>query len=280
MVSRVDEVKTAVRGRYARFAADGGLEESCCASLTSAQVGFAVDHGLYSDAQMATVPDTARRLSRGCGNPTGFAELTPGLAVVDLGCGGGIDVVLAARQIGPTGTVTGVDMTPEMIDRAREATTEAGLAERVTFLVADLVGTGLADASVDVVISNCVINLCPDKDAVYAEIFRLLRPGGRVAISDITLSEPIDPTLVAYFREGWAGCLGGAIPEAEYLRLVSDAGFSHPVIVARRTLGESELSAMSCCPGEKYATPPAAGALAAVSGMVESIKFTATKPTR
>ena len=228
---------------------------------------------LYSDAQMVDVPDTSRKLSRGCGNPTAFADLTPGEAVADLGCGGGIDVILAARQVGPTGSVTGVDMTPEMINRARNAATEAGLGEQVTVLVADMAATGLADASVDVVISNCVINLSPDKDAVYAEIFRILRPGGRVAISDITLSEPIDPELSARLQDSWAGCMGGAIPETDYVRIVSEAGFTDPVITTRHTLGEK------CCPGEKYATSPPTADLAAVAGTVDSIKFTATKPT-
>lgn len=279
MVHTLAEIKATVRGRYGPFADAGGVEESCCATQAPADGSFAVDHGLYSSEQMATVPPTARKLSRGCGNPTAFAGLTAGETVVDLGCGGGIDIILAARQVGPAGAVTGVDMTPQMIARARGAATEAGLSEQVTFLVADLAATGLPDASVDVVISNCVINLCPDKDAVYTEIFRILRPGGRVAISDITLSAPLTPELAAHFQDSWAGCMGGAIPEGDYLRIVSEAGFSDPVITARHTLGESELAAMSCCPGEKYATPPAPADLAAVAGTVDSIKFTATKPT-
>lgn len=274
----VGDIKAMVRGRYGPFAAAGGVEGSCCAAQVPADAGNAVDHGLYSDGQLATVPATARRLSRGCGNPTAFADLVPGETVVDLGCGGGIDVTLAARQVGPTGAVTGIDMTPEMIDRAREAAGEAGLGDQVTFLLADMAATGLADASIEVVISNCVINLSPEKDVVYAEIFRILRPGGRVAISDITLSQPLAPGLSARFQDSWAGCMGGAMPETDYLRIVSEAGFSDLVITTRHTLARGELAAMSCCPGEKYAEPPATADLAAVAGQVESIKFTATKP--
>ncbi len=275
----VAEIKATVRGRYGPFAAAGGVEESCCATPAT-DVSFAVDHGLYSDAQVATVPPIARRLSRGCGNPTAFAGLTPTETVVDLGCGGGIDVILAARQVGSGGSVTGVDMTPEMIARARQAAAEARLNGHVAFVVADLAAPGLRNASVDVVISNCVINLCPDKDAVFAEVFRVLRPGGRVAISDIMLSQQIAPEVSARFEDSWAGCTGGAIPDTNYLQIVSEAGFSHPVIVARHTLGEGELAAMSCCPGEPYASPPRPADLATVAGTVESIKFTATKPIR
>jgi len=199
--------------------------------------------------------------------------------VVDFGCGGGIDVVLAARQVGPTGRVIGIDMTPEMITRAAESVTEAAVGDRVELKVCDMAATGLADASVDVVLSNCVINLSPDKQAVYAEALRILRPGGRLAISDVVLSEPIDPALAAVFAASWVGCMGGAIPETDYLQMVSAAGFTTPTVAARHTLGAGELAAMSCCPGQRYTTGPAAADLAAVAGTVLSIKFTATKPT-
>lgn len=278
MVHTIDDIKTIVRGRYGPFAAAGGVRRSCCAAQAPADVRFAVDHGPYSDAQTATVPDTARKLSRGCGNPLSFAGLRAGDTVVDLGCGGGIDVVLAARQVGPGGHVTGVDMTPEMISRARESVDEAALNDRVEFVVADMAATGLPSDSVDVVLSNCVINLSPDKDAVYAEIFRVLRPGGRVAMSDIVLSEPIAPDLSARFAASWTGCMGGSLPEEDYFEVMAAAGFSAPTVIARHILGTAELSAMSCCPGENYATPPAAADLAAVEGFVVSIKFTATKP--
>jgi len=280
VLATVQDIKAAVRARYGAFAAAGGVEESCCAAQPpAAEVCFAVDHGLYSAAQLAAVPATARNLSRGCGNPLAFAALDAGDTVVDFGCGGGIDVVLAARQVGPTGRVIGIDMTPEMITRAAESVTEAAVGDRVELKVCDMAATGLADASVDVVLSNCVINLSPDKQAVYAEALRILRPGGRLAISDVVLSEPIDPALAAVFAASWVGCMGGAIPETDYLQMVSAAGFTTPTVAARHTLGAGELAAMSCCPGQRYTTPPAPADLAAVAGTVLSIKFTATKPT-
>jgi len=167
-----------------------------------AEVSFDVDHGLYGSEDLASVPDAARKLSRGCGNPVEFAGVTAGEVVVDVGCGGGIDVILAALLVGDRGSVTGVDMAPEMIERARQAVIQAGVAERTSFVVADMAHTGFPDPSVDVIISNCVINLDPEKEAVYRyrEIVRVLRPGGRIAICDIVLSEPIDSALSARFR--------------------------------------------------------------------------------
>lgn len=278
MLTSVEDIRAAVRDRYGRFAADGGVAEACCASPEPAERSFAVDHSLYSSGELAGVPDAARKLSRGCGNPVGFAELRTGETVVDLGCGGGIDVILAARQVGVHGSVIGVDTSPEMVKRAGEAVIEAGVAEGTDFVVADIAHTGIPDASVDVIISNCVINLDPDEDSVYQEIVRFLRPGGRIAISDIVLSEPIDSALSAQFRVSWPGCLGGAIPEADYLRLIRSAGLTEPAVISRHSLDERELISMSCCPGEDYVPAPPAGELAAVQGKVTSIKFTATKP--
>jgi arsenite methyltransferase len=278
MLTSVKDIRAAVRDRYGRFAADGGIAEACCASQVPAEVSFAVDHGLYGSEELACVPGAARKLSRGCGNPVGFAGVTAGEVVVDVGCGGGIDVILAALLVGDRGSVTGVDMAPEMIERARQAVIEAGVAERTSFVVADMAHTGIPDASVDVIISNCVINLDPEKEAVYREIVRILRPGGRMAISDIVLSEPIDLALSARFRASWPGCVGGAVPEADYLRMIRSAGLTEPLVIARHSLSEQELMSMSCCPGENYVPAPPAGELAAVRGKVTSIKFTATKP--
>jgi SAM-dependent methyltransferase len=237
-----------------------------------------VDQGLYGQAELALVPEIALNLSRGCGNPTGFANLQPGDVVVDFGCGGGIDVILAAHKVGTEGRVIGIDGAPQMIERAKQAVAEAGLQERnIEFRTAYLDETQLPDGFADVVTSNCVINLCPDKDAVYEEAFRILRPSGRIAISDIVLTENIAPELRERFQSTWAGCLGGAIPEEDYWQTVNLAGFAEIQIVARHLLTPEELEAMACCPGEEFTPPPSKEDRAAVEGKVTSVKFTAMK---
>lgn len=271
----ITDIPQVVRRRYSVFATSGGRQESCCATAQTS-LNFAVDHSLYSEAELARVPDLSCNLARGCGNPTGFANLLPGEVVVDFGAGGGIDVILAARQVGAEGKVVGVDFTPEMVERAREGVVEAGLGDwDVDVRVCDMASTRLPDASVDVVISNCVINLAPDKETVYRETRRILRPGGRLAISDMVLSGPIPSAARERFRATWAGCLGGMIPETEYLDLVRRAGFSDIKVVARHHLGGEELEAMSRCPGREFCpeTPP--DDLALVEGKAESLKFTA-----
>ena len=238
-----------------------------------------MDQGLYGEAELSLVPEVALNLSRGCGNPTGFADLQPGDLVVDFGCGGGIDIILAAHKVGPQGKVVGVDFAPQMIERATQAVAEAGLRDRVIELrVADMERTELLDGSADVVISNCVVNLCPDKDAVYREAFRILRSGGRLAISDIVLTETIDPELRGRFHSTWAGCLGGAIPGEEYWQTVTKAGFAELQIVARHLLMPDELAAMACCPGEEFTPAPSQEDRSLMEGKVASIKFTAVKP--
>jgi SAM-dependent methyltransferase len=198
--------------------------------------------------------------------------------VADFGCGGGIDVILAAHKVGPQGRVIGIDFAPEMIERAKQAIEAAGLQDRdIELGVADMASTRLPESRVDVVISNCVINLIPDKAAVYQEAFRILKPGGRVAISDIVLTDKIDPELKERFQATWPGCLGGAIPEDEYLNMIREAGFAEVQIVSRHLLTPVELEAMACCPGEKFTTPPAKEDLFAVQGKVSSIKFRAIK---
>lgn len=199
---------------------------------------------------------------------------------MDFGCGGGIDVILAARKVGPQGRVIGVDFAPQMIERARHAVAEAGLQNGpIELRVGDLEETRLPDGCADVVTSNCVINLCPNKGAVYQEAFRILRPGARLAISDIVLTEDIDPQLRHRFQSTWAGCLGGAIPEEDYWQTVRKAGFAHIQIVARHILTPEELEAMACCPGEEFTPPPTKQDRVLVEGKVASVKFTAAKPS-
>lgn len=224
------------------------------------------------------MPETALDLARGCGNPTGFAQLQPGEVVVDFGCGGGIDVILAAHKVGPQGKVVGIDMAPHMIEQAKQAVAAASLQDRdIEFKVAELEKSPLSDTYADVIISNCVINLCPDKEAVYREAYRVLRPGGRLAISDIVMAEAIDPDLQKRFRSTWAGCLGGAIPEAEYWQMVKDAGFTEIQIVSRHVLSPEELAAMASCPGKDFTPSPAQEDREQVQGKVASVKFTARK---
>ncbi len=224
------------------------------------------------------MPEVALNLSRGCGNPTGFANLQPGDVVVDFGCGGGIDVILAAHKVGPQGRVIGIDGAPQMIERAKQAVAEAGSQDMsIEFRIAYLDKTQLPDDFADVVTSNCVINLCPDKNAVYEEAFRILRSSGRIAISDIVLTENITPELRERFQSTWAGCLGGAIPEEDYWQTVREARFAEIQIVARHLLTPEELEAMACCPGEEFTPPPGKEDRAAVEGKVASVKFTAMK---
>ncbi len=166
-----------------------------------------------------------------------------------------------------------------MIARARQAVADAGLqACQIELRVADIESTQLPDGIADVVISNCVINLCPNKAAVYEEAFRILRPGGRLAISDIVLTENIDPELQARFQSTWAGCLGGAIPEEDYWQAIRKAGFADVQTVARHLLTPEELEAMACCPGGEFTPPPRKEDRALVEGEVASVKFTAVKP--
>jgi len=225
------------------------------------------------------VPEIGINLSRGCGNPTGFANLQPGEVVVDFGCGAGIDVILAAHKVGKQGRAVGLDFAPQMIERAKEAVTASGLQDKhIDLRVVELEKSQLPDGFTDVVISNCVINLCPDKNAVYAEAYRILKSGGRLAISDVVLTEKIDPLLQKRFQENWAGCLGGAVAEKDYRQIIKGAGFTDIETVSRHTLTPQELKAMAACPGERFTPAPSQEDLTDVQDKVVSIKFTSIKP--
>jgi arsenite methyltransferase len=273
-----EEIKQTVKKRYSRCAEAGrGKETCCCVSKVPPNSSFAAEQGLYGQDELSLIPEIALTLSKGCGNPTGFANLQPGEAVVDFGCGGGIDVILAAHKVAPNGKVVGVDFAAPMIERAGQAVAEAGSTDTIELIVADLVRTYLADGFADVVISNCVINLCPDKQAVYREAFRILKSGGRLAISDVVYAEEIAPQVQERFQSTWAGCLGGAIDEQSYFEVVRKAGFRQVEVVARHPLPAKELEAMACCPGPGFTPVPAKEDLALVQGKVLSIKFTAVK---
>src|SRR6516162_2196505 len=186
----------------------------------------------YSPEELAAIPAGAN-VGLSCGNPTAFANLRPGETVVDLGCGGGIDVLLAALKVGPTGRAVGIDMTPEMIERARanaRQPVEGRVLSNVEFHLASIDRLPLADDSVDCLVSNCVINLAPDKAAVFREMRRVLRPGGRVAVSDIALKKPLPPEL-ARDVEAYIGCVAGALLLDDYRRGLLDAGFETVEII-------------------------------------------------
>jgi ubiquinone/menaquinone biosynthesis C-methylase UbiE len=179
---------------------------------------------LYGETETAVLPEAAVAASLGCGNPTAMAELRPGEIVLDLGSGGGIDVLLSARRVAPGGKAYGLDMTDEMLALARENQRKAGV-ENAGFLKGEIENIPLPDAAVDVVISNCVINLSADKDRVFREIFRVLKPGGRLAVADVVVRGEV-PQEIRRSIELWAGCIAGALEESDYRRKLEAAGFA------------------------------------------------------
>jgi len=217
-----ESIREKVREEYAQAAlrVTKNQGSSCCGS--AAPAGNPVTSNLYADSETTMLPAEAVAASLGCGNPTALAELKPGETVLDLGSGGGIDVLLSARRVGPTGKAYGLDMTDEMLALARENQRKAGV-ENVEFLKGEIEKIPLPDNSVDVIISNCVINLSGDKDRVLAEAFRVLRPGGRFAVSDIVVRGEM-PAEIRRFQL-WAGCIAGALEESEYRSKLAAAGF-------------------------------------------------------
>jgi arsenite methyltransferase len=227
-----DDVREAVRERYAEaaVAADTGAQASCgpggcgCSStLISEGQLESFGSGLYSVADQAELPDAAKLASLGCGNPTAVADLNQGEVVLDLGSGGGIDVLLSARRVGPTGKAYGLDMTDEMLELARRNQRQAGV-ENVEFLKGTIEDVPLPDDSVDVIISNCVINLSADKPSVFREAARVLRPGGRFAVTDIVADSDMDEETRRDMAQ-WTGCIAGALTEDEFRRELESAGF-------------------------------------------------------
>jgi arsenite methyltransferase len=228
-----NEIREAVRERYAEAARSVGAGRAACCGPSAASCGcgsdipdacgedFGVE--LYASGEREAIPDAARLASLGCGNPTAVAELHEGETVLDLGSGGGIDVLLSARRVGPSGKAYGVDMTDEMLELARRNQREAGV-ENVEFLKGTIEEVPLSDDSVDVIISNCVINLSGDKPAVFREAARVLRPGGRFAVSDIVADPGMDEATRRDMAQ-WTGCIAGALTEEEFRRELEAAGF-------------------------------------------------------
>ena len=208
-------------GRAALRVTSGG--SACCGSRPSRGEGDPITSNLYATGETAELPVEAVAASLGCGNPTALAELAPGETVLDLGSGGGIDVLLSARRVGPTGMAYGLDMTDEMLALARQNQRTAGVGN-VEFLKGEIESIPLPDGLVDVVISNCVINLSADKDRVLAEAFRVLKPGGRFAVSDVVVRGAVPPAIRRSV-ELWIGCVAGALEEREYREKLARAGF-------------------------------------------------------
>ena len=219
-----EDIRTTVRERYGRAASqviDNGSKHACC--NPQAEASDPITRDLYDDSAKQILPRAAVAASLGCGNPTALAELHPGEVVLDLGSGGGIDVLLSARRVGPSGKAYGLDMTDEMLELARRNQREAGV-ENAEFLRGEIEAIPLPDESVDVIISNCVINLSGDKRRVLQEAFRVLKPGGRFAVSDIVVRGEV-PADVKRSVELWAGCVAGALEEATFKHLLAEAGF-------------------------------------------------------
>src|SRR5216117_1832688 len=216
-------IKEIVKEKYGQ-AALRGKSGSCCGTADASGTSCdPITSNLYDAAQMEQLPAEALQASLGCGNPTALAKLNPGDVVLDLGSGGGIDVLLSAKRVGPTGKAYGLDMTDEMLALANENKRKAG-AENVEFLKGEIEDIPLPDASVDVIISNCVINLSADKRRVFGEAFRVLKPGGRFAVSDVVVRGEI-PDAVRRSMELWVGCVAGALEEQDYKSLLTEAGF-------------------------------------------------------
>ena len=241
-----DALREQVRARYAAAAtkvtggdcgcgqpADCGCGDGCCGAATAEEPGFGAE--LYAALDRDQLPDTALLASLGCGNPTAVAELHEGETVLDLGSGGGIDVLLSAQRVGPTGKAYGVDVTEEMLALARRNAAEAG-ASNVDFLKGQIEAIPLSTGTVDVVISNCVVNLSTDKPAVFAETFRVLKPGGRIGITDVVAEDQLSAEDRAE-RGAWVGCIAGALSRGEYEAGLAAAGFTSVSVAFTHQVG-------------------------------------------
>lgn len=223
----VEQTRDQVRSRYARSAIE--VDSGCCSDER-------ITGDSYATIDLSVLPDRAAAASLGCGNPTAIAELGEGERVLDLGSGGGIDVILSARRVGPSGFVYGLDMTAEMLELARQNAAEAGL-ENVEFLEGYIEDIPLDSGTIDVILSNCVINLSPDKRAVFAEMMRVLRPGGRLAVTDVVAEDRLSPAERAE-RGSWVGCIAGALSVSEYTSGLEQAGFEQISLSATHSVAD------------------------------------------
>ena len=253
-------------GEIARHVLNDTTWTGCC----DAGHDDPITRDLYTSDESSVLPPAATAASLGCGNPTALTDLSDGDIVLDLGSGGGIDVLLSARRVAPTGFAYGLDMTDAMLELARRNQTESGL-DNIEFLKGHMEDIPLADQSVDVVISNCVINLSADKPQVLREAFRVLRPGGRLAVSDVVVRGAIDPKVRASI-EAWVGCVAGALDEDEYRSLLKQAGFTDLEIVPTRVYELADAEQMLAADGIDI------DELTTVDGQLMSAFVRATKP--
>jgi len=272
-----DELKETVKQRYgaAVTAAVGGAGGGCCGPGSACGPTSAKDpitRNLYTSDETAALPEDAVLASFGCGNPTALADLHPGEIVLDLGSGGGIDVLLSARRVGPTGKAFGLDMTSEMLALARANQAKAGI-ENAEFLEGTIESIPLPAASVDVIVSNCVINLSGEKQRVFDEAFRVLRSGGRFAVSDVVLRREL-PESVRGSMELWTGCVAGALLEQEYVRGLERSGFVDVRIEPTRVFERGDVEEMACGSGCSDANE----AVQALDGALMSAFIRARKP--
>jgi ubiquinone/menaquinone biosynthesis C-methylase UbiE len=282
MTTVADSLKAVVREKYgeaaARVSSGEGLPADCCGSsgccggsATASSDPITTD--LYGDVDVAGLPEQAVRASLGCGNPTALAELREGEVVLDLGSGGGIDVLLSARRVGPTGKAYGLDMTDQMLALANENKRRAG-ATNVEFLKGEIESIPLPDASVDVIISNCVVNLSGDKRRVLREAFRVLKPGGRFAVSDVVVRGYV-PEAIKKSVELWIGCVAGALEERQFIELLEEAGFRDASIEPTRIYAADDAATFLRAAGlDADAIAPQ------VDGRFVSAFVRATKPVR
>jgi SAM-dependent methyltransferase len=270
-------VKEIVRARYgdAARSVQNQKAASCCGSdCCATESADPISVGLYDESEKAGLPAEAILASLGCGNPTALAELRPGEVVLDLGSGGGIDVLLSARRVGATGKAYGLDMTDEMLALARENQRKAGV-ENVEFLKGEIEAIPLPGDAVDVIISNCVINLSADKPAVLREAFRVLRPGGRFAVSDIVLRGEL-PEEAQRSLALWTGCVAGALSEPEYRALLAAAGFTDVTVEPTRIYHAEDARGILSAAGADAGVDPAMAD--AMDGLVMSAFVRAAKP--
>jgi SAM-dependent methyltransferase len=236
-----NDIKDFVKAKYGQVAVNAAerKETNCCGSGTSKD---AITRDLYSEAETQGIPVEALLASMGCANPLALANLNPGEVVLDLGSGGGIDVLLSAKRVGPTGKAYGLDMTDEMLELAKKNQIEAGI-ENVEFLKGEIENIPLPDKSVDVIISNCVINLSTDKEQVLSEAFRVLKPGGRFAVADIVLTKQLPDDIQKHIGL-WTGCVAGALEINEYKIKLTQAGFTNANVEIVKTYSEDDIDGL------------------------------------